>query len=366
MTALNPIIILCIFMALLITTAVIGIMIYKILCAQMLKNNSLVVSNQELQINSIVKPLKESLDKFETHIQEMEKTRAGAYAGLSEQVKSLLDTQHYLRKETSNLVSALKKPQVRGRWGEIQLQRVVELAGMLENCDFYQQLSVQNSHNFDSFSFLRPDLIVKLPGNKNIIVDAKVPLSSFLEALEVQDELAQKQKLLDHARHIREHIRKLSQKNYWEQFTPTPEFVILFLPGESFFSAALEADPILIEHGVEKQVIIATPTTLITLLKSVAYSWRQENLADNAARISELGKELSKRLTLFRENFIAVGEKLEKTVESYNKLIGTFESRILVTARKFQHLSDGKESPLELISPVSLSPRKCQLEDEKI
>jgi len=365
MTSLNPIILLIIFAVLFITAAVVGFLLYKIISAQMVKNNSLALSNHELQIHSLITPLKDSLEKFESHINDIEKARVGAYAGLSEQVKSLLETQYHLRKETQHLVSALKKPQVRGRWGEIQLQRVVELAGMLENCDFFQQQSATLSHS-DSFTFLRPDLLIKLPGNKNIIVDAKVPLSSFLESLENQDEQIQKQKLLDHARHIREHIRKLSQKNYWEQFTPTPEFVILFLPGETFFSAALETDPGLIELGVEKQVIIATPTTLIALLKSVAYSWRQENLAQNAAHISELGKELSKRLTLFRENFIAVGERLEKTVESYNKLIGTFESRVLVTARKFQQLNDGKETTLEIISPISQSPRKILIEDEKL
>lgn len=328
-----------------------GFIFYKIFSTQHL---------QEQKMNYLLTPLKESLEKFDDHLQAIEKARIGAYSGLSEQVRSLLDTQSQLRKETNNLVNALRKPHVRGRWGEIQLQRVVELAGMLEHCDFYQQSTVNSPNSSNNNSLLRPDLIIKLPGNKNIIVDAKVPLYSFLEALEISehDTVAHQQKLSEHARHIRDHINKLSQKNYWDQFNPSPEFVILFLPGETFFTAALEADPALIEHGVEKQVIIATPTTLIALLKSIAYGWRQENLAQNAAMIAELGKELSKRLYSFNESFAAVGDKLEKTIDSYNKLIGTYESRILVTARKFQALNDNKESNLDTPNPITLSTRK--------
>lgn len=301
-------------------------------------------------LNLLLNPIKDSLEKFNTKIQDLEKTRVGAYEGLSQQIKSLLDTQYQLRRETANLTNALRKPQVRGRWGEIQLQRVVELAGMLEHCDFYQQQSV----NTEEFR-LRPDMIIKLPGNKNIIVDSKVPLNSFLDALDVSEEMQQKNLLVQHARLVREHIKKLSQKNYWAQFNPTPEFVVLFLPGETFFSAALEHDPGLIESGAEEKVIIATPTTLIALLKAISYGWRQENLAKNAETISQLGKELAKRITDMRDHFNMVGDRLHKAVEAYNKTSACFESRVLVSARKFQTLNHQIES--DILNPIDSVPR---------
>jgi DNA recombination protein RmuC len=349
-------------------------LLFKTLCADALKNNNqlfLDLANATLEkfqasakgdlekrqqaIDHLIHPIKESLNKFEQKIQEVEKSRVGAYEGLSQQVKSLLETQLHLRQETANLVKALRTPQVRGRWGEIQLQRVVELAGMLEHCDFQQQQSVTHQENR-----FRPDLIVRLPGGKNIVVDAKAPLWSFLEALENTDEIQQKQKFTDHARHIRDHMQQLSKKSYWEQFQPTPEFVILFLPGETFFSAALEHDPSLIEQGVEQRVILATPTTLIALLKAVAYGWRQESLAENAQKISNLGKELAKRLGDMRDNFSDVGARLQKAVESYNKTIGSFESRVLVSARKFQELQDNTTDKIELLSPLDIIPRNLE------
>jgi DNA recombination protein RmuC len=351
-----------------------GRLMFKSLYTETLKNNNQIfldlakISFEKLQasansdlekreqaIDYLIKPIKDSLDKFDAKIQEVEKNRIGAYEGLSQQVKSLLESQIQLHRETTNLNHALRKPQVRGRWGEMQLKRVVELAGMLEYCDFYQQPSLNTQED----TRLRPDLIIQLPGEKNIVIDAKTPLWSFLEALENTDETQQKQKLQDHARHIREHIKKLSQKNYWMQFQTTPEFVVLFLPGETFFSAALEQDPSLIEQGVEQRVILATPTTLIALLKAVAYGWRQENIAKDAEIISTLGKELAERIDKMHEHFAGIGDKLAKTVEIYNKTVGTFESRVLVSARKFQALNGIKEKK-EILSPVEIMPRKLE------
>jgi len=323
---------------LMILTIFLGIIAYKLF------------EKRDAAIGDLIHPLKEALNKFDTKIDDMEKTRAGAYEGLTTQVKSLLETQHQLRRETMNLSNALRKPQVRGRWGEIQLQRVVELAGMLEHCDFYQQQSINIEEGR-----LRPDMIIKLPGNKNIIVDAKVPLNSFLDALETHDELQHKQCLSDHARLLRDHVRKLSQKNYWDQFKASPEFVILFLPGETFFSAALEQDPTLIENSVNERVIIATPTTLIALLKAIAYGWRQEAMAKNAENISVLGKELVKRFADMQSHFADLGSKLQKSVESYNKTLGTLESRVMVTARKFEELNH--TTPSEMISSIDIYPR---------
>lgn len=321
----------------------------------------LATSKSELEkrhqaIGELVAPVKLTLDKFELHIQSMEKSRVDAHATLTEQVRSMTEAQTLLRAETGNLVKALRAPQTRGRWGEMQLKRVVEMAGMLDHCDFFEQESTNTEDGR-----LRPDMIVKLPGGKNIVVDAKAPLAAYLEALEADNEDDKRRKLLDHARQVRDHLVKLGRKAYWEQFQPSPDFVVMFLPGETFYSAALEADPALIESGVDARVIIATPTTLIALLRAVAYGWTQQSLTDNAERISALGRELYERVAVLGDHWTGVGKNLNDAVSAYNKSVATLESRVLVTARKFRDLKVvGDDKVIRDLNPVELLPRAVQ------
>ncbi len=314
------------------------------------------LERRQQAIGELVAPVRETLQKFEATMQKIETTRAGAYQGLVEQVRGLQESQEKLRAEASNLVRALGTPRVRGRWGEIQLRRVVELAGMLDHCDFEEQVSTTGDEGR-----MRPDMIVRLPGGRQIVVDAKAPLAAYLEALEAKDDDARLARLRDHARQIRDHLTALGRKSYWDQFDFTPEFVVLFLPGETFFSAALEQDPSLIEQGVNERVILATPTTLIALLKAVSYGWRQQKLADNAKEISELGRELYRRLATLGSHIGDLGTSLGRAVDAYNRGVASLETRVLPQGRRFLELeAAGGLDEIPALSPIEQQPRTLQ------
>lgn len=318
------------------------------------------LEKRQESIENVLKPVKESLSKLDQGMRTIEKERRGEHESLKAQLKIMSDAEKELRNETSTLVKALRKPIIRGRWGEMQLRRVVELAGMVNHCDFYEQEVAESGT-------MRPDVIIKLPGEKQVIVDAKTPCEAYLEAMETDDQDLKEHKMKDHARQVRQHVMALGKKSYWHSFQPTPEFVVLFIPSDNFFSAALEFDPSLIEVGVEQGVIIATPTTLIGLLRAIAYGWKQDKLSRHAEEVSRLGHELYKRITDMGKYWSKVGTSLTSSIDAYNKAVGCLETRVLVSARKFKEMGAAPRSiECETLEGIDRVPRAIQASDMKM
>lgn len=324
--------------------------------AQLQQVNAVDLDARQKAIGELVTPLRETLDKVDVKLQQVEKERIGAYEMLMEQVRAMGEGQRDLAERTRALTSSLRSPNVRGRWGEIQLRRVCEMAGMIEYCDFVEQASVDGEGGR-----LRPDLTVRLPGGKLIIVDAKAPLMAYLDAMEATDDEVRATKLREHARQVREHITRLSAKSYWGQFEQTPEIVVMFLPGETFFSAALQYDPGLIEYGVEQKVIPASPTTLIGLLRSISYGWQQDRIARNAQEISAAGRVLYERISVFASHYADLRKNLGRAVDAFNKSVGSLERNVLPQARRMRELGATTAAELDDVGLVDTALRTLEV-----
>lgn len=311
---------------------------------------------REKAVEVLVKPIGETLAQVQKALGEAQVRSAEGQSELRTLLQVVTQGHQQLQAETGNLVKALRQPQVRGRWGEIQLRRVVELAGMLEYCDFAEQEATEDGR-------LRPDLIVRLPGGKRIIVDAKAPLDAYLKAAEAPDDAARELHLQAHARQVREHITRLGSKSYWDQFDDTPELVFLFLPGEAFYVTALQQDASLLEHGVDSKVIPASPVTLIALLRAVHYGWRQERLAENAREISNLGRQLYDRMKVLGGHLAKIGTNLGRAVDAYNDSVGSLERSVLPSARRFRDLGAGSGQEIDVVEPVDLATRRIQADE---
>ncbi len=310
------------------------------------------LEKREKAVESLVRPIRETLDKTDQHIRKMDKERHEAFGSLSQHLEFMAKAQEQLQGETRNLVKALRRPEVRGQWGELTLKRLVELAGMVEHCDFEQQHSVDTEQGKQ-----RPDMVVRMPGGREIIVDAKAPMDGYLGAVEANDDSERGRELQRHARNVRGRVRELSSKGYWQQF---PRFVVLFIPGDQFLSSALEVDPKLLEDAMTDKVVLATPSSLVALLRAVAYGWRQEALAENAEHIRTVGEELYGRLSTFAEHLGKLGSSLNRSVESYNKAVRSFDSRVLPGARKFSEMGIQSKKDLPEPEPIERLPLAVQ------
>jgi DNA recombination protein RmuC len=315
------------------------------------RSNAQFLELADTRLKATELPIKDSLERLDGRLREIEQTRVSAQATLAQQIEQVRLTGEHLRKETAALVTALRKPQVRGQWGEMHLRRAVEVAGLVERCDFDSQRTVAGDEGP-----LRPDMVVYLAGGKQVVVDAKVPLAAFLEAAEATDDGVRRDRLAAHARHVRTHVDLLSGKAYWQRLSPTPEFVVLFVPGEAFLAPALETDPTLLEYAAGRKVVIATPSTLIALLRTVAFAWTQDALAANAREVFELGRELYGRLGSLGDHVDRLGRALTSAVGAYNKTVGSLEGRVLVSARKLRDLKV-VEDELALPRQVEETPR---------
>lgn len=319
------------------------------------------LGTKEKAIEQMLKPINEALQQTSKQIQEIEKDRKEAYGSLTSTIAQMNLSQQQLQKETQNLVQALRRPEVRGQWGEMTLRRLAELSGMVAHCDFYEQ-----THTATETGSIRPDMIVRLPEKREIIVDAKTPLDAYLSAIQAKDDLTRKIELKRHAQIIRGRIRELSKKNYWAEYSRSPEFVVLFIPGEQFLSAALEVDPALLEDSMSQNIILATPTNFIALLRAVSYGWKQQALAENAEVIRELGETLYKRLSTFGNHLSKLGNSLGSSVNHFNSAVGSLERQVLPGARKFTEMGISSKNEISELPPVEQMPRQVQnLTDEE-
>jgi DNA recombination protein RmuC len=313
------------------------------------------LARREQAVENLVKPIREALDKTESQIRSMEKERQEAHGALTRHLETMADSHRLLQSETRNLVQALRRPEVRGQWGELTLKRLAELAGMVEHCDFQEQGSVQTDNGTQ-----RPDMVIRMPDKREIVVDSKTPLDAYLAAVEAGDDKARKRHLQRHARNVRERVRELAGKAYWEQFPRSPDFIVLFIPGDQFLSSALELDHKLLEDALSDNVILATPTSLVALLRAIAYGWRQEALAENAELIRVVGTELYLRLATFAEHLAKLGRSLDSSVDAFNKAVGSFDSRVLPGARKFTELGIAARKQTPDLQQIERATRRVE------
>jgi len=317
------------------------------------------LQQKEKAVENLLKPIKEALNKTEQQIREVEKDRKEAYGSLRKHLESMAQSQASLQDETRNLVQALRRPEVRGQWGEMTLKRLAELAGMVEHCDFYEQEQFKTDEGN-----IRPDMMVRMPDRRDIVVDAKTPLDAYLRALDAPTDETRQQELQAHARHVRDRVKELASKSYWASLKNTPDFVVLFIPGDQFLSAALDQDKGLLEFALQQKVILSTPTSLVALLRAIAYGWRQEQLAENAEHIRQVGEDLYGRLLKYTDHLSRLGKSLEGSVKHYNSAVGSFDSRILPSARKFAELGVQTEKTLNGPDQIETAPRSVENNSE--